>query len=624
MSHHFHPRRIGRRIVEFFRGGRLDLLPIRHTLRTYTQEKFKADAKAALNVSLLDIPQGIAYAAIAELPIVFGIACSAAASIIAPLFAGGRHTILGPTNATAFMLFGFFAVETMSPEHKQQLVPLLVLMVGLFCIVGAILRVADLLQYISRSVLVGYVSGAAVLIMTNQFKHLLGVAYEVDLERPRTFVGLVVALVQSLPHATWPPLLVGACTLLVFFLLRKWQPRWPNLAITLVICSAIFGTLSHQAHGPFTAIAHFRTFSPADLLPAFPDLTRSGIFDDIAALLGVSLAIAFLACLENSLMAKTIASRSGDRADVNQDMFAVGVANLASAIAGGMPASGSLLRSSLNFNSGARTRMSSIYSGALVLSTALLIAWLPLWGGISLIDYVPKAVLAALVIGIALALINRHNIRVCARSTPDDAAVLVVTFLATLIAPLHLAIFIGVALSVGLFLRKASRPHLVEYEFNDAGELRQMGEKRQRPNPAISIVHVEGDLFFGAAELFRTQIQRTAADESLKIIILRLKNARHLDATSVLALEDLVKFMRANDRHVLISGATREVYRVLKNSGVLETVQEGANRKAGESNLFLNRPSNPNISTRDALKRAQQLLGGEKADIRIFYDPAKK
>jgi SulP family sulfate permease len=173
-------------------------------------------------------------------------------------------------------------------------------------------------------------------------------------------------------------------------------------------------------------------------------------------------------------------------------------------------------------------------------------------------------------------------------------------------------------------LRKASRPHLVEYEFSDAGELRQMGEKRQRPNPAISIVHVEGDLFFGAAELFRTQIQRSAADESLKIMILRLKNARHLDATSVLALEDLVKFMRANDRHLLVSGATREVYRVLKNSGVLATVQEGVDRKAGQSNIFLNKPSNPNISTRDALKRAQQLLGGEKAEVRIFYDPNKK
>lgn len=624
MISHFHPRRILRRLTEFFRGGKLDPFPILHTLRKYNREKFRADGKAALNVSLLDIPQGIAYAAIAELPIVFGIACSATASLIAPLFAGSRHTILGPTNATAFMLFGFFAMEPMLATRETQLVPLLVMMVGIFCLLGSILRLADLLQYISRSVLVGYVSGAAVLIMTNQMKHLLGVAYEVDVLRPRTFVGLVEALVRSVDHAIWPPMLIGVVTFAVFTALKKWKPRWPNLAITLVAVSAVFGTLAHQKGSPFEAVARFRTFSPGDLMPSFPSLAYSGVFEDISALLGVALAIGFLACLENTLMAKTIASRSGDRSDVNQDMFAVGAANLASAIAGGMPASGSLLRSTLNFNSGARTRMSSIYSGLLVLSAALIIAWLPLHGGIALIDYVPKAALAALIIGIAIALINRHNIRICARSTPDDAAVLVTTFIATLIAPLHLAIFIGVALSVSLFLRKASRPHLVEYEFNDAGELRQMGEKRQRPNPAISIVHVEGDLFFGAAELFRTQIQRTATDESLKIMILRLKNARHLDATSVLALEDLIKFMRANDRHVLISGATRDVYRVLKNSGVLETIQLGADRKAGESNIFLNRPSNPNLSTRDALKRAQQLLGGEKADIRIFYDPAKK
>ncbi len=623
MIPHFHPRRILRRTAAFFRGGKLDPFPILHTLRKYSREKFRADGKAALNVSLLDIPQGMAYAAIAELPIVFGIACSATASLVAPLFAGSRHTILGPTNATAFMLFGFFAAEPALAAREMELVPLLVLMVGIFCLLGAVLRLADLLQYISRSVLVGYVSGAAVLIITNQMKHLLGVANEVDVLRPRTFAGLVEALGRSLSHAIWPPMLIGGVTFALFMLLRRWKPRWPNLAITLVGVSAVFGTLAHQAGSPFAQVARFQTFTPQDLLPSLPSLARSGVFEDISLLLGVALAIAFLACLENTLMAKTIASRSGDRADVNQDMFAVGAANLASAIAGGMPASGSLLRSTLNFGSGARTRMSSMYSGLLVLSAALVIAWLPRYG-ISLIDYVPKAALAALIIGIAVNLINRHNIRICARSTPDDAAVLAVTFIATLIAPLHVAIFIGAALAIALFLRKASRPHLVEYEFNDAGELRQMGEKRQRPNPAISIVHVEGDLFFGAAELFRTQIQRTAADESLRILILRLKNARHLDATSVLALEDLIKFMRANGRHVLVSGATRDVYRVLKNSGVLETIQKGADRKAGESNIFLNRPSNPNLSTRDALKRAQQLMGGEKADIRIFYDPAKK
>lgn len=282
-----------------------------------------------------------------------------------------------------------------------------------------------------------------------------------------------------------------------------------------------------------------------------------------------------------------------------------------------MPASGSLTRSALNYDSGARTRFASIFCGILcVIGIFLLVA-------VPFVEHIPKACLAGLVIAVAASLISPRVIRVCLRSTRDDAFVLIVTFIAALIAPLHAAIFIGVGLSITLFLRKASRPHLIEYEVSADGDLRELGEKRKRPNPSISIVHVEGDLFFGAAELFRTQIQRTFVDENLKIIILRLKNARHLDATSVLALEDLIRYTRNEGRHIIVSGAPREVYRVLKASGVLEVLQEGTDREAGESNLFLYRPSNPNISTRDALKRAQQILGTTKADIKIFYDPNK-
>ncbi|NJR42563.1 MAG: sodium-independent anion transporter [Akkermansiaceae bacterium] len=131
-------------------------------------------------------------------------------------------------------------------------------------------------------------------------------------------------------------------------------------------------------------------------------------------------------------------------------------------------------------------------------------------------------------------------------------------------------------------------------------------------------------MFFGAAELFRTQIQRIVLDPAIKIIILRLKNARHLDATSVMALEDLLLFMRGRGLHLVVSGATREVYRVLKKSGILVTLQQGCDRRRGESNIFLTNPRNPNLSTRAALKRAQEFLGGEKAEIRIYYDPQHK
>lgn len=615
--------RAGRDVRDHFASEHVTLFPCAASWRKYSLEKLRYDFRASLNVTLLAVSQAIAFAAIAGLPVVYGVLCTAVAALVAPLFSSSRHTIMGPTNATAFMLFSFFSVNPEIAGRWSELVPLLVLMVGLIATAGSLLRVADLMQFVSRSVLVGYISGAAVLIVANQMTHLLGVGDWIDKTSGSSFAGLVIGLVNSLPHTDWVSLTIGGGTLAIYGLLMKWKPRWPVFAIALVLASAVFGSLIRFHVSPFEGAATFETFGFGELMPRLPHLIREGIFNDISDLLGVALAIAFLASLENTLMAKSLASRSGDHADVNQDMFSVGMANIASAFAGGMPASGSLTRSTLNFESGARTRFASFYSGIFSLGFAILVAASVEWG-VPLIDYIPKAALAALVIALSMSLFNLRNIRICLRSTSDDAAVLLTTFISTLLAPLHVAIFIGVAVSIGLFLRKASRPHLVEYEFSDAGELREMGEKRKRPIPAISIVHVEGDLFFGAAELFRTQIQRTVSDPAIQVIILRLKNARHLDATSVMALEDLILFMRSKGLHLIVSGATREVYRVLKKSGVLITLQEGCDRKAGETNLFLTNTRNPNLSTRGALKRAQQVLGTDKADIRIFYDPSQQ
>jgi SulP family sulfate permease len=466
-------------------------------------------------------------------------------------------------------------------------------------------------------------AGAAVLIIGNQLKPLLGLERFVDSEQTATFFGLVGELLRALQHTDWVPLLIGVVTLAIYLFFRGWKKNWPAFSISLLLGALIFGPLIQFGIGPFDGQETFRTFGFKELMPTLPDFFRPGIFNDISALLGLGLAIAFLASLENTLMAKSISSQSGDRNDVNQDMLSVGIANLGSALAGGMPASGSLTRSSLNYRSGAATKAAAVYTGLFTLALVIVIAW-SCETGINLIDFIPKSALAILVIMVSFSLFNIHQIKICLRSTADDAIVIVLTFVATLLAPLHVAIFIGVAISITLFLRKASKPFLKEYEFNDSGELREKEGRNARPIPEISIVHVEGDLFFGASELFRTQIQRVAADPAIKAIILRLKNARHLDATSVMALEELVGFMRREGRFLLISGATKDVYKVLKRSGILDMLQEGADRTQGESNIFLTMPSNPNISTRDALRRAQQLLGTKQADVRIFYDPNRK
>ena len=615
-------KKASRQIRGYFAAEQIHFLPHIGPISKYSGAKLGADIRAAGNVTLLALPQAIAYAAIAGLDVIYGLVSAAIAAMIAPFFASSRYNVLGPTNATAFMLFSFFSVNSTLQSRIPELLPLLVLLIALCSLIGAVLKVADLLQYVSRSVLVGYMAGAAVLIIGNQLKPLLGLDAYVNSEKTATFFGLVVELVISLVHTNWVPLVIGSVTFLIYYAFRRWKKTWPAFSIALVLGSAIFGPLIHFNVGPFTGQATFTTFGFAELIPTMPTLLRNGIFNDISALLGIALAIAFLASLENTLMAKSIASQTGDRLDSNQDMLSIGYANLGSALAGGMPASGSLTRSSLNFHSGAATKAAPVYTGIFTLILVVLIAWSG-ETGLNLIDYIPRAALAVLIIAISFSLLNIRQIRICLRSTGDDALVIVLTFLATLLAPLHVAIFIGVAISITLFLRKASKPFLTEYEFNETGELREREGKRARPIPAISIVHVEGDLFFGASELFRTQVQHIVADPAIKVIILRLKNARHLDATSVMALEDLASFMRRNSLHLLISGATKDVYKVLKRSGILETLQQGANRTQGESNIFLTMPSNPNISTRDALRRAQQLLGTKEADVRIFYDPAK-
>ena len=615
-------KKASRQIRGYFAAEQIHFLPHIGPISKYSGAKLGADIRAAGNVTLLALPQAIAYAAIAGLDVIYGLVSAAIAAMIAPFFASSRYNVLGPTNATAFMLFSFFSVNSTLQSRIPELLPLLVLLIALCSLIGAVLKVADLLQYVSRSVLVGYMAGAAVLIIGNQLKPLLGLDAYVNSEKTATFFGLVAELVISLVHTNWVPLVIGSVTFLIYYAFRRWKKTWPAFSIALVLGSAIFGPLIHFNVGPFTGQATFTTFGFAELIPTMPTLLRDGIFNDISALLGIALAIAFLASLENTLMAKSIASQTGDRLDSNQDMLSIGYANLGSALAGGMPASGSLTRSSLNFHSGAATKAAPVYTGIFTLILVVLIAWSG-ETGLNLIDYIPRAALAVLIIAISFSLLNIRQIRICLRSTGDDALVIVLTFLATLLAPLHVAIFIGVAISITLFLRKASKPFLTEYEFNETGELREREGKRARPIPAISIVHVEGDLFFGASELFRTQVQHIVADPAIKVIILRLKNARHLDATSVMALEDLASFMRRNSLHLLISGATKDVYKVLKRSGILETLQQGANRTQGESNIFLTMPSNPNISTRDALRRAQQLLGTKEADVRIFYDPAK-
>ncbi len=582
----------------------LDPLPLRKTLKGYRKDSFKADLRAGLDGALLAVPQGMAFAVVAGLPLVYGITCSAVACVFGAVLMSSRHSIYGPTNATAFMVASYFAAF---PNTNQlAAMPMLVFLVGGLLVLGAYFRVADLARYISRTVVVAYLTGAAVQMFAHQLPVILGQQHAPSGKvAARTLVSDLTDVFGNLSTIHWPSALICALTFGSYFGLRRLGRRFPSLTLTLVLMSFIAWLMNRGG-------LHVETFSDAsftwrELLPSFPDFTSGNASAQFSQLFALALSLAFVAMLENSAMARTLASRSGHTVDANQDMLSLGAANLACAYLSGMPASHSLTRSLAAYESGAVSPVCAIFSGTLCLVAAVTIG--------PLVAFLPKAALGAMVICVAIALIQPRQIRISLRATGSDAIVFLTTFIATLMVPLHVAIFTGVGISLILYLRKASRPSLVEYEFNQEGQLAE-AQKGRRQNPSISIVHVEGDLFFGAAELFRTQIQRTCADPNLRVIILRLKNARHLDATSVMALEELLHVMRAEGRDLIVSGAMKDVYRVLRDSGLVEVI--------GRENIFLGSTTNPNLSTRNALKRAQQILGSTEADVRIYYDPAKQ
>ena len=216
---------------------------------------------------------------------------------------------------------------------------------------------------------------------------------------------------------------------------------------------------------------------------------------------------------------------------------------------------------------------------------------------------------------IGASLIKARQIQTVSRATRSDATTFVITLFVGLVFSLQVAIFVGVITSILFLLKKVAEPEMVEQGYNEDGELAEISEKTKRPEPEVSIVHVEGVLFFAAADLFYEQIRRVGEDENLRVLVLKLLHAHHLDATSVLALEELLDYLKEKNCHVLLCEIRRDAFRILRDSGVLARI----NRK----NVFPHTVSNPTLSTAKAIKRAKELVAGMDAKVTIYSEQSK-
>ena len=577
----------------------LDFFPLRKSLAGY-QRDFKGhlsgDTRAGVNVALLAFPQGMAYALIAGLPIEYGIYGSAVAAMVAPIFAKSHYITLGPTNATSVMLLSAFASLGIAGPQMLSLVPLLILMVGLFVVIGAYFKVANFVQYISRSVITGYITAAALLIIANQLPKALGLSLP---RKGATFYDSLTLISSHIDTLHWTTVGISLATMALYILLNSCCKTLPNVAICLIAISAS----SALFLGPTANVALLSGINAADWSLQLPSLAWS----DIQLLASPALAIALLCILEGISIGKSLAAKTGARLNANQAMFSIGMANIGCAFFSGMPASGSLTRSSLSAISGGRSVLASFISGVIVFIGAYVLG--------PYTKFIPQSALAVLVIAIGISLLNKHTIRIVTRATKSDAFVFVTTFVSGLIMPLDSAIYIGVGISIVLFLKKVARPEMVEYAFNKEGHLAEMNTAEQRGTPEVSIVHIEGELFFGAADLFQDQMRRICEDPNLKIVVLKMRNAHNMDATAVMALEELLRYMAEKDRYLILSEVKSDLIRVLKNSGLYDIIEA--------RNIFTDEPSNPTLSTANALKRAKDHLGDDTANVSIYVDPIR-
>jgi len=527
------------------------LLPLPPVAR-YSPRDVPADLSAALAVCFLAVPQGLAYATIAGLPPAVGLYAAAVPTIVGSLFRSSSYVVAGPTNALSLLVGGAVAAGLGGDPVAVALT--LALMVGAMQLAAGLLRLGAVVDYISGPVVLGYISGAAVLIGAGQLYNAIAT------DGPRgTLIDTITGFLPTLGDASWLAVAVTAGTVgtvgLLRLLARRLRRRIPDAMVAMVVALAVNVAFDLEARG-LRVLADLSPIPAGLPAPAFPELA------DVRALMPVAVACAVLSLVESSAVARSLAARTGQRLDASVEFAGQGLSNLAAGLFGGYPVSGSLSRSALTESSGARSRMAGVLSGVLMIG--VLLAFGPV------LDHTPIAALAGLLFVVAYDLVDGRRIARTLRTSKSDALALGVTVLSTFVLDLDTAIYMGVGVSVVLFLRRA-RVMVVREMFRDADGNWQEGKTGQPEVagrlPGIRILQAEGPLFFGSAGELVEELDEALRDPRARVVILRLKRAQGMDATVAAALAEAARQAQRQGRWLMLVALDEVQMRVLERSG---------------------------------------------------------
>lgn len=526
-----------------------------------TRENLRRDAFAAVTTSTVMIPQGVAFAAVAGLPPEYGFFAALVPPILAALFGSSWQMVSGPTAAVSALVFstlsGLFAPG--SPQFISAAVTLAFL-VGVFQLVLGLARMGQLANLASTAVLVGFTTGAALLIVLGQLQSAIDVA----LPRPQDFGHFWTALVTALPQADLATVAVTATTLAVAVGVRLSAPRLPYYLLALVGGTAASAIAARAGH-PVDTIGSLRTVLPAFEVPSLS-------FDSLRALAQAALAVALVGLLEAVSIARAIAAKTGQSIDPNREFIGQGLSNTVGSFFGSYPVSGSFTRSSVNLDAGARTPMAAIF-GAFTLAITL-------FGLAPLFAHVPVAAVAGVIVLSAFGLLGLDEYRRLRHSSPADMTVAVVTLVATLFVGLVFAIYAGVLLSLLLFIRRTTKPY-VGIGAPDPSTPRRIfrnAEANALPEcPQLVVARIDGPLYFGAAGHLRERLEHIeAARPAQRHMLMVLRGIGDLDDTAaeVLKSEAVRRASRGGRLH-MTTRLPAEVAR-LSQIGVIDAIGHDA------------------------------------------------
>jgi len=465
-------------------------------------ETVRADLLAGLTGAIVVLPQGVAFATIAGMPPEYGLYAAMVPAIVAALFGSSYHLVSGPTTAASVVLFSSLSAlaEPGSADFVRYALTL-TFIVGLIQLGMGIARLGVLVNFISHSVIVGFTAGAAILIASNQLSHFLGI----EIGRGLPFYEVLLTCFERAADINLATASVGIVTLATGIIARRIWPKVPYMIVAMVIGSVMAVLLIELGGAEIAVVGSI----PATLPPlSAPDLS----LDTLRQLAPAVLAVTLFALAEAVSIARSLAARSGQLIDGNQEFIGQGLSNLCGAFFSSYVATGSFNRSGVNYQAGARTPLAALSAGLMLMVIVLFVA--------PLFRYLPNPAMAAVLFMVAWGIVDTHHIKIIIKSSRSESLVLVGTFGATLLLDLEFAVLLGVFLSLVVYLAQASQPQVLVRSPDPRLPKHRMNTDPSLPEcPQVKIVRIDGALFFGAVNYVA---------ERLRIIARRSPQQKHL------------------------------------------------------------------------------------------------